>query len=458
MRTSRFPLSRRAVLRGLGVGAAFLPLLEATHARGATRPKRLVIMSKGGGNVPAEFWPRGEGTNLATMTFGQVSKVVEPFKDKLNFVGGLAINCYKGPGDGHLNYGSILTGNGVLAQNNNPAKSPSVDWVIGEALAKRDKLPFPTIAAGVAEIATLGLSQISWRASGQPNTADADPYRLFQKIFAGRTLGGADPAFERIRAENKSLLDFTAQRVESFGRTLGAEDRMKIDAHLTSVRSIEKQVMSTGGAVCTAPTLEQPGGTKLAIKESANVPKLLKMQVDIVMAALRCDLTRVATINIADTFGDGMRFEWLGLKRAYHGIKHKNGQNFDSWLEEELKVEPWLLSQFAYLLGEMKAVNEGGTSMLDSSVAFWCDALSNGTNHAFRGMPWILAGSCGGYFKTGQLLRYGGWATTPGEYWKNGSYIPHNALLVSLANAMEVPMASFGDPAFGTGELPGLKA
>jgi hypothetical protein len=235
---ARFPLDRRALLRRLGLGAALVPLLEATRARGAARayPRRLVIMSKGGGNVPGEFWPQtdapGAVVPLAATTFGAVAKVLEPWRRHLNFVGGLALSCYRGPGDGHLNYGAVLTGSGQNMSPNNSARLPSIDWIIGEQTARRDKLPFPTIAASVAEIAALGLSQVSWRGNGQPNAADPDPYRLFQRVFAGRALGGA-PALDRLRAENRSLLDVSARRLEAFARGLGAEDRRKIEPWLS---------------------------------------------------------------------------------------------------------------------------------------------------------------------------------------------------------------------------------
>jgi hypothetical protein len=55
----------------------------------------------------------------------------------------------------------------------------------------------------------------------------------------------------------------------------------------------------------------------------------------------------------------------------------------------------------------------------------------------------VLAGSCGGYFKTGQSLK-------PGR-------IHTNNVLVALCNAMGVQRASFGDPKYG-GELAGLRA
>lgn len=65
--------------------------------------------------------------------------------------------------------------------------------------------------------------------------------------------------------------------------------------------------------------------------------------------------------------------------------------------------------------------------------------LSDGGSHDLRDHEWVVAGSGGGYFRTGRFLRYGD--------------VPHQNLLVSLANAMGVPIDSFGHPAHCTGPL-----
>jgi hypothetical protein len=55
----------------------------------------------------------------------------------------------------------------------------------------------------------------------------------------------------------------------------------------------------------------------------------------------------------------------------------------------------------------------------------------------------LLAGSAGGYFKTGQSLQFEGNS-------------PHNNLLVSLLNSMGVETQTFGMAEYCTGPLNGL--
>ena len=91
----------------------------------------------------------------------------------------------------------------------------------------------------------------------------------------------------------------------------------------------------------------------------------------------------------------------------------------------------------------MKKIPEGNGTMFDNTVVVWVNELAIGNKHTRADMPVVVAGSCGGYFKTGRYLKYNGDTS-------------HNQLLVSLCNAMDVTVNQFGDPAFANGPLPKL--
>ena len=93
--------------------------------------------------------------------------------------------------------------------------------------------------------------------------------------------------------------------------------------------------------------------------------------------------------------------------------------------------------------------------MLDNTAVVLFDMFGNGSTHDVRGGPFVIIGSCGGYFKTGQYLKFGDFGPATKE--ANRRYTPHNGLLVSLCNAMQAPRETFGEPVYG-GELPGIKA
>ena len=85
--------------------------------------------------------------------------------------------------------------------------------------------------------------------------------------------------------------------------------------------------------------------------------------------------------------------------------------------------------------------------MLDNSVILYTNELSDGKGHSFMDLPYILAGSAGGYFKQNEYIRLGA------ENAKSDDQrAPHNKLLNTLVNAMGIESQWFGVAEGGGGE------
>ena len=69
---------------------------------------------------------------------------------------------------------------------------------------------------------------------------------------------------------------------------------------------------------------------------------------DLVSAALACDLTRVATIQWADLAANNS-FPWLGLDDTHHGYQHDRGYQPDGIS----KIDTWYATQFKYFLDQL---------------------------------------------------------------------------------------------------------
>jgi hypothetical protein len=67
--------------------------------------------------------------------------------------------------------------------------------------------------------------------------------------------------------------------------------------------------------------------------------------------------------------------------------------------------------------------------------------MEDGASHYVGKIPFLMVGSCGGYFKTGRLVDCTG--------------APHNKLLTTICNAMGMNITSYGDPKYA-GTLPSL--
>jgi hypothetical protein len=157
--------------------------------------------------------------------------------------------------------------------------------------------------------------------------------------------------------------------------------------------------------------------------------------------SLACDLTRVASLQWSTSVSN-KQFPWLDIHEGHHDFSHEGDTNADAQAKL-VAINTWYAEQFAYLVTALKGVAEGEGSLLDNTVVLWCNELGIGNTHSRRDMPYVLAGSAGGYFQTGRYLQYQG--------------DPHNNLLLSLCHAMGLEeLTSFGNPAYCTGPLPKL--
>ena len=431
MNKDRF--SRRALLKKLGVSAAMLPLIHAEKTEAATAsgfPKRFVAVTHGNGVIAGAFYPTG-----ADLTLGPTLASMEPVKAKMIMPIGLDYKSIIDDGykyDGHFTYCATLTGTREKRSESRKAMGPSIDQMISDDIQKRVPLKAPLLTLGIKSVGD-GCST-SWRAAGQQNAAELDPNRLFSRLFSGGapTSPMAPGQIDQTRVRRQSILDFVGKELTTFGRRLGPEDRMKIEAHAQSVREIETQLKNSmmigaSAANCKGPTVS-----------AGDTGAVTKSMFDMVAIALRCDVTRVVTITMYDDGGgDGNSFPFIGVNRDFHAAAHA-GNNPD-----KLKIDAWIYSNVANLAKQLDATPEAEGTALDHSVIATFSNMNDGADHFNGKIPVTLTGSCGGYFKTNKVVRYTG--------------VAHNKLLASICNAMDLPVTGVGGPAYA-GTLPELTA
>lgn len=432
--------SRRSVLRGLGATTALLPLLNAERAFAAgTEPRRLLLVILSNGMLRDQFWPTGgDGRNLATMQFKTITKSLEPYRSDLTFVRNLYAKNYRETRNlrftcGHYSYAPLFTGTIPVAQADRLRVTPtsaSIDQVIAEDLATRVKLPIKSMHLGMLKAGGDVDFTAFYKGPGAPIIPEINPSRALSTFFQGMNSGSMSIA--RLRAERKSILDFVGRDLTRFSERLGTDDRSNVERHIQSVRELEKQTDELSSATCTPPTV--PAGDPAA---RANYPQMLSAQMNLIITAFKCDLTRVATLQLSSFNGNEIYFPWLGVNRQYHSLAH------DSRTELKLPIDVWFTQQFAELLKRLKNTPDGTSTLLDNTLVVFINHMGDGRKHDYNDLPCILAGRCGGAIKTGLNL-------------DPGPSTPTNRLHVSLAKAMGLSMNTFGDPKFGSGSIPGL--
>jgi hypothetical protein len=424
--------SRRALLKGMGVSGALLPLIHAEKALAAGptgAPRRFFAMVYGNGARP-NFYPPAGVTDLTTAPLGASLKPLEPFKAKMNMPIGLDYKNLLDDGyqyDGHFTYCATLTGTREKKSESRKATDASIDQKISDNIAKSVTLKAPLLTLGIRSVGD-GCS-VSWRSAGVQNPAQQSAAPLFTSLFSGTNMPPqlVDTQLKR----RKSVLDFVAKELNAFGKRLGPEDRMKLDQHAVSVRDLETRLSGaamaggTGGANCGAPA---KGGT--------DVPGNAKAMFDIIAVAFRCDLNRVATVTISDDGGgDGTSFPWVGASGDFHQTAHGSKD------AQMTAITAWFMENMANLAAQLQATTEPGGTALDNSILTSWSNMDEGANHYNGKIPITMIGSCGGYFKQGQVVRY--------------SKQAHNKLLATICNAMGLMVPGIGAAQYA-GNLPEL--
>lgn len=434
----RWLISRRALLGGLGVAGVSSMLPRSLRGRAlaqAAPPTRFVVV-----HVPEGMWSGAPRPAAGASSLGPLFEQLEPFRSKLTVLRGLDMKSRDfGPGgDGHhRGVPHMLTGTEMLDEGN--AGGMSVDQKIAQAISGSSKHKSLQFAVRIVYGDTN--SRPLWSAPGRVVPAMQDPWEAYDRVFAGLLTTPA-PTTPSPRPDlRKSALDNALQEIAVMRGQLTAADRERLDSYQESLRDIERRLVTTpmpAPASCTKPEL----GGELDPGSEQNYPAIGRLQMDLLVAALQCGQTRVASLQWGNS-NDQCRYPWLGVNTLGHDMAHNTG-DCDPGGKKKLIVTQWYAEQFAYMLGKLQSIPEGTGNMLDNTVVLWVSEFSDCNGHAADALMWVLMGNAAGYFKQGQILNLDGRST--------------NDLHTTLCNAFGIADSTFGNPKYCGGALSQLRA
>ena len=176
--------------------------------------------------------------------------------------------------------------------------------------------------------------------------------------------------------------------------------------------------------------------------ENDNIPKISKMQIDLMVNSFAADFARVATLS-TPTRSAAPRCAGSAWTKATTSCRTSRTANKKAQ-EKLTKINKWFCEQLAYLAKRLAETPEpgGGGSLLDNTLIVWTNELGKGNSHTLDNIPFVLVGN-GLDFKMGRSLKY--------------KKVPHNRLLLSLAHGFGHHIERFGNPNLcGDGVLTGL--
>lgn len=431
-------LSRRIFLGGAGavVALPYLPsLLPAAQA--ATRNgSRLIAFYVPNGIQMAGWTPEQEGMDwaltpiLAPLVDAQRAVDV---KDDVLVISGLRNDpaMPDGPGDHAAGTGSFLTCSHVNKSESIIKNGISMDQVAANSIGSASR--FASLQLGIEGGSNNGgcdsgyscaySRNISWAGPQTPLNKLTHPRALFDLMFAGYDPKATAAEVDRRRRRKQSVLDYVRADAKRLEARLGVNDQRKLDEYITGLRGLEIDIETNCSIV------ERPDAT---VEFATHVKTML----DLMVVALKCDLTRVVTFMLNNA-GSYRNYSFLGVHGAHHEISHH--QDDVQKLADLQTIATWEVKQLAYLLQQMKDVDEDGTSLLDNSMVFFSSEIEDGNAHRHENLPVLLAGKGAGALAPGRHVRF--------------QDQPIANLFVSMLNATGVPTTNFGD---STGSLLGL--
>jgi hypothetical protein len=408
-----------------------LPLLECltpVFVRGAKpqTPPRMLLISNNLGVLPKPFFPQGTGRDYALSPY---LSALADFRRDFTVFSGLSHPDVNG---GHS------TENCFLTAARGPTKSGfrnqiSLDQLAAEKLGQVTR--FPTLNLGV-NIDKANRS-LSWTRDGVLLPAEDSAPALFQKMFVQGDPAAVQKQLHRLE-ERGSILDTLLDDTKQFSRSLGSDDKARLDQYLTSVREVEERLLTAREwELKPKPATQQPPPADIQDK------KLFFEKFDLMLAmaqlALESDSTRIVTLMI-DAFATPV-FKLhpdQNTTDGYHNLSH-HGQAVEKvkQLEDADRQQMALLHK---LLQNLATKPDGDARLLDHTMILYGSNMGDANTHDNSNLPILLAG---GGFQHGQHLAF-----------KRDANTPLSNLFVSMLQHMGVEADAFGS---STGTLTGFK-
>jgi hypothetical protein len=449
------PLSRRTVLKGMGVTMA-LPLLEAMmparQAFGATAPGRKVrfvavemVHGSAGSSqigIKKNLWaPSAVGRDFDLG--GTSLKSLEPFRDHLTIVSNTDVRnaeAFTAPEIG----GDHFRSSAVFLTQMHPKQTQGSDVHVGTSLDQLyaqkygQDTPIPSMQLCIENVDQAGgcsygysctyTDSISWASPTQPLPMVRDPRVIFDQLFGV----GATPGERRERrAEDRSLLDWLSGSVARLQKQLGAADRARLDDYLDNVREIERRIQKVEAYNSSGEPRELPGAP-IGVPDSFS--EHVKLMFDLQALAFASDLTRVFAFKLGRD-ASNRTYPESGFKGAFHSSSH-HGEREDR-IMDFATINTYHVSMIPYLLEKLKNTPDGDSNLLENTLLVYGSPMGDSNLHNHKRVPFFLAGHAGGALKGGLHLRAA-----------DGT--PLANVMLSVMHKLGLDQPSFGD---STGEF-----
>lgn len=427
-------LNRRLFLRGLGGAAVAAPFLSSLGGRSTlgqaaseVTPRRLIVMFTHHGCLTDRWFPTtAYGTLRANDLMGTSLEALSPHASKLLVPRGIramnewGLTATLGQGNGaHVQtMGSYFTCAPVTPHAPDPSTAtfaqrleampiaPSLDHVCARQMSPNGQplllrvggatdSPSTAISYSAAEVPYAGLGSL---AEAMASIAGLTPAETFHALRRQNVVDLVKDDLATLRSADMSMSD--KRKLEAWAELLHQASAAVATGNCTPELAAALG-LSEANIAAHDGTSSDPVATKVTDElDGADLYSNLA-----VLAAV-CDPSRVIVLK----YPANHRFSALDIAMDADSLAHRVGsaeiggscvENVNEQLET---IDRYYAQKFAHLVAQLDAFEEGEGTLLDNTATVWFQEFSDGSAFNLNNMPIIQAGSCGGYFKTGQAV------------------------------------------------------
>lgn len=373
-------------LRGTGV-ALTLPWLEAMTPRASAvavaseSPRRLICINASLGIHTPNLFPTKSGADYELTPY---LDAIKKFRNDFTVFSGLSHPEVDG---GHPTELCYLTA-APHPTSDNFKNTISLDQFAVERLRPDTRFGTLTLASSH--------TGLSITRGGVPIPPEQRPSRLFKNMFVDGTPAEVAAQIQRIK-QGRSVMDAVLEEAGTFQKTLGANDRRKLDEYFNSVREVEQRMLQAE-EWARRPKPKVAAKAPVDVANSHEIVARVELMIDIMHLALQTDSTRFITFGL-NGFNAVPIIE--GVTQDWHNLSH-HGQDAEKLAELRI-VELEQMRLFGRLLDKLKSTPEAGSTLLDRTIVQFGSNLGNASSHDNKNMPILVAG---GGFRHGRHIAF----------------------------------------------------
>jgi hypothetical protein len=407
------PLPRRTFVQSLGATFA-LPFLDAMIPVGRaarwSAPDRTRLVAIEMVHGAAGCNELGATMNLwSPATAGRefdlgptALKSLEPYRDYLTIVSNTDVRMAEPVTPQEIG-GDHFRSSAVFLTQAHPKQTEGSDVRVGTSLdqmyAQRfgQETPIPSLQLCIENVDQAGgcaygyacvyTDSISWASPNEPLPVIRDPRVAFEKLFG---VGGSAAERAARRKTRRSILDFVAGEMTSMKRSLGPDDRVRVDRYLEDIREVERRLQRIEARNTSGEPRDLPGAP-------AGVPdsfaEHVQLMFDLQVLAFSADITRVFSFKMGRD-GSSRVYPESGSDRPFHPASHHGGN--EKGVKEFFLINKYHVAMLPYFLDKLKSVQEADGNLLDKTMIIYGSPMGDSNLHNHRRCPLILLGHANG--------------------------------------------------------------